>query len=97
MFHFYWSSYNIPDSGVNEYLPTNISNSDVGKCCVTQKVRYSWLWRQWINSQKIELNETETIFSFFIIFFVIYVARSQNFKKKGSGDATILFDSFTHI
>jgi hypothetical protein len=32
---------NIPDSGVSEYSPTNISTSSVGKYCVTQKVRYS--------------------------------------------------------
>jgi hypothetical protein len=27
---FLWSSYNIPDSGVSEYLHMNIFNSDVG-------------------------------------------------------------------
>ena len=38
---FLWSSCNIPDSSVSEYSLTNISNSGVGKYCVTQKVRYS--------------------------------------------------------
>jgi hypothetical protein len=36
---FLWSSCNIPDSGISEYLPMNISNSSVGKYSATQKVR----------------------------------------------------------
>jgi len=31
------SSYNVPDSGVNEHLPTNIFNSGVDKYCTNLK------------------------------------------------------------
>jgi hypothetical protein len=50
---------------------TNIFNSDVGKYYKTQKMWYSWLWREWINSQKLNFKwrKKQLFYVFFLLLF----------------------------
>jgi len=65
---FLCSSYNILDSDLSEYSPTNIYNSGIGKYCVTQKSAVIFLTLAPVNkSAKIEFfKKRKPLFLLFI-------------------------------
>jgi len=51
-FSLFYSSFHVPDSGVSEQFLRIFPTLALVNIAQIQKIRYSWLWRQWIFSQK---------------------------------------------
>jgi hypothetical protein len=73
-FSLFYSSFHVPDSSVSEQFLQIFPTLALVNIAQIQNIRYSWLWRQWIFLQKMNLKKKFSM-SFFLIYPSLLFAR----------------------
>jgi hypothetical protein len=73
-FSLFYSSFHVPDSSVSEQFLRIFPTLALVNIAQIQNIRYSWLWRQWIFLQKMNLKKKFSM-SFFLIYPSLLFAR----------------------
>jgi hypothetical protein len=70
-FSFFYSSFYVPNSGISEQFLRIFPTLALVNIAQIQKIRYSWLWHQWIFSQKMNLEKKFSMSFFSYLSFII--------------------------